>query len=43
MGMKRRVRCFRRQYSFLSATQQWAYNRRAFALYRMRANNNCTR
>lgn len=43
MGMKRRVRRFRRQYSFLSATQKWDCNRRAFALYRMRANNNHNR
>lgn len=38
--MKRRVRRFRRQYSFLTATQQWAYDWRAYVLARMRANTN---
>lgn len=36
MGMKRRVRRFRRQYSFLSATQQWACDWRAYVLAMMR-------
>jgi hypothetical protein len=36
MGMKRRVRRFRRQYLLLTATQQWACDWRAYVLARMR-------
>lgn len=38
--INRKVRRFRRQYSFLSATQQWACDWRAYVLAGMRANNN---
>lgn len=34
--MKRRVRRFRRQYAFLSATQKWASDWRTYVLARMR-------
>ena len=34
--MKRRVRRFRRQYSLLTATQQWACDWRSYVLMRMR-------
>jgi len=34
--MKRRVLRFRRQYSLLTATQQWACDWRAYVLSRMR-------
>lgn len=36
MGMKRRVRRFSRQYLLLTARQQWACDRRAYVLSRMR-------
>lgn len=38
--INRKVRRFRRQYSFLSTTQQWACDWRAYVLAGMRANNN---
>ena len=41
--INRKVRRFPRQYSLLTATQQWACDWRSYVLARMRANNNHNR